>query len=174
MPVAFTACPSIAAAAALAAALSVVLPAEAQLREVRPARTAFAFGWSDVTGYGTAVALLERLPRAPLALGLAAGGGGVGLHVQVLFPNYLSWGPPPPDHERVIYLSAGATRLFRRHHPGEAQLEWAALMGSELWPDGRPGLFMDVGIGVVGTIGGTTPSRHLGGPTIRMLMGWAF
>jgi len=68
-------------------ALTLAPPLPAQLREVRPAHTAVAFGWSDVTGYGTAVAFLERLPRGPLALGLAVGSGGAGAHVQVHLPN---------------------------------------------------------------------------------------
>jgi hypothetical protein len=157
----------------LALAACVALPAESQLREVRPAHTAFAFGWSDVTGYGTAVALLERLPRAPLALGLAAGSGGVGAHLQLHLPDPFM-PRRPADHEPVIYLSAGLTRLFGRDGPGEADVEWAAMLGSELWPDARAGFFTDCGFGVVGTIGGTTPAHHYGGPTLRLLLGWAF
>src|SRR6267143_2033814 len=109
----------------VALVLTLVPPVAAQLREVRPPLTAFAFGWSDVTGYGTAIALLHRLPRAPVGLGVAG-------------------------------------------------VEWAALLGSELWPDTRPGLFFDFGYGVVGTIGGDTPGGHGGGITLRFLMGWAF
>jgi hypothetical protein len=144
----------------------------AQLREVRPAHTAIAFGWSDVTGYGTAVAFLERLPRVPFALGLAVGSGGAGAHVQVHLPYPFT--PRPPDHEAVIYLSAGATRLFGRNGPGEAKVEWAAMFGSELWPDNGAGFFTDCGFGVAGTVGGTTPGRHYGGVTLRFLIGWAF
>lgn len=156
-------------------ALTVAHPVPAQLREVQRAHTAFAFGWSDVTGYGTAVAFLERLRSAPIALGLAAGSGGVGAHVQVHLPNPLTpLKPPPADHEAVIYLSAGATRLFGRNGPGEADVEWAAMFGSELWPDRGAGLFTDFGFGVVGTVGGTTPGRHYGGVTLRFLLGWAF
>src|SRR6267143_283769 len=70
----------------VALVLTLVPPVAAQLREVRPPLTAFAFGWSDVTGYGTAIALLHRLPRAPVGLGGAAGGGGVGAHAQVQLP----------------------------------------------------------------------------------------
>src|SRR6266566_2656189 len=51
-----------------ALALTVVSPLAAQLREVRPTHTAVAFGWSDITGYGTALALLHRLPHAPVGL----------------------------------------------------------------------------------------------------------
>jgi len=40
--------------------------------------------------------------------------------------------------------------------------------------DTRPGLFFDLGYGVVGTIGGSTPGGHGGGITLRFLMGWAF
>src|SRR5437773_33815 len=105
-------------------ALTVAHPVPAQLREVRPARSAFAFGWSDVTGYGTAVAFIERLWRVPLALGIAAGGGGAGAHLQVHLPNPFT--PPPPDHEAVTYLSGGITRLFGRNGQGEAKVEWAA------------------------------------------------
>ena len=153
-------------------ALTVAHPVPAQLREVRPARSAFAFGWSDVTGYGTAVAFIERLRRVPLALGIAAGGGGAGAHLQVHLPNPFT--PPPPDHEAVTYLSGGITRLFGRNGQGEAKVEWAALFGSELWPDSGAGFFTDFGFGVVGTIGGTTPGGHYGGMTLRALMGWAF
>ncbi len=153
-------------------ALTVAHPVPAQLREVRPARSAFAFGWSDVTGYGTAVAFIERLRRVPLALGIAAGGGGAGAHLQVHLPNPFT--PSPPDHEAVTYLSGGITRLFGRNGPGEAKVEWAALFGSELWPDSGAGFFTDFGGGVVGTIGGTTPGRHYGGVTLRFLFGWAF
>lgn len=163
----------VAPAPACLAALSLAAasPAAAQLRAIRPAHTAFAFGWSEVTGYGTAVAFLERLPRVPLALGVAAGSGGVGAHLQVLVPDPFM---RSPDHEAVVYLSAGVTRLFGRNGPGEAEVEWAAMFGSELWPDARAGFFADGGFGVVGTIGGTTPDRHYGGPTLRFLIGWAF
>src|SRR2546425_3262094 len=70
-----------------ALALTVVSPLAAQLREVRPAHTAVAFGWSDITGYGTALALLQRLPHAPVGLGVAAGGGGVGANPPSLLPD---------------------------------------------------------------------------------------
>jgi len=49
-----------------------------------------------------------------------------------------------------------------------------AMFGSELWPDSGAGFFADFGVGVVGTIGGTTPGGHYGGMTLRALMGWAF
>ena len=49
-----------------------------------------------------------------------------------------------------------------------------SMLGPELWPDTRPGLFFDFGYGVVGTIGGETPGGHGGGITLRFLMGWAF
>src|SRR5437773_8248122 len=97
-------------------ALTVAHPVPAQLREVRPARTAFAFGWSDVTGYGTAVAFVERLRRVPLALGIAAGRGGGGAHLQGHVPNPFM--PPPADREAVIYFRGGLTRLVGRHAPG--------------------------------------------------------
>src|SRR5439155_9474000 len=97
-------------------ALTVAHPVPAQLREVRPARTAFAFGWSDVTGYGTAVAFVERLRRVPLALGIAAGGGGAGAHLQVHVANPFM--PPPTDHEAVTYFSRGVSRPFGRNGPG--------------------------------------------------------
>src|SRR2546430_8104482 len=132
-----------------ALALTVVSPLAAQLREVRPAHTAVAFGWSDITGYGTALALLQRLPHAPVGLGVAAGGGGVGAHAQVLLPD-----PFPPrraDHEPLFYGSGGLTRLFGRNEPGVARGELAAVLGSELWPDTRPGLFLDLRDGVGGT-----------------------
>ena len=158
---------------AAALALTIVPPLAAQLREVRPAHTAFAFGWSDVTGYGTALALLQRLPHAPVGLGVAAGGGGVGAHAQVQLPDPFFL-PPREDHEPLLYLSVGMARLFGRNEPGVARVEWAALLGSELWPDTRPGLFFDLGYGVVGTIGGNTPGGHGGGMTLRFLMGWAF
>src|SRR2546425_4632836 len=81
-----------------ALALTVVSPLAAQLREVRPAHTAVAFGWSDITGYGTALALLHRLPHAPVGLGVAAGGGGVGANAQVQLPDPFL--PRRADHER--------------------------------------------------------------------------
>jgi len=65
-------------------------------------------------------------------------------------------------------------QLFGRNGPGEAKVEWAAMFGSELWPDSGAGFFADFGVGVVGTIGGTTPGGHYGGMTLRALMGWAF
>src|SRR2546430_10732096 len=67
----------------VALALTSIHPVAAQLGDLRPTHTAFAFGWSDVTGYGTALALLHRLPDAPIGLGVALGGGGVGAHAQV-------------------------------------------------------------------------------------------
>src|SRR5256885_16738180 len=91
-------------------ALTVAHPVPAQLREVRPARSAFAFGWSDVTGYGTAVAFVERLRRVPLALGMAAGGGGAGAHLQVLLANPFT--RAPIDHQAVTYLRGGITPPF--------------------------------------------------------------
>src|SRR5207302_8587184 len=156
----------------VALVLTLVPPVAAQLREVPPPLTAFAFGWSDVTGYGTAIALLHRLPRAPVGLGVAAGSGGVGVHAQVLLPDPFL--PRPVDHEPLLYLSVGLARLFGRNEPGVARVEWAALLGSELGPDTRPGLFFDFGCGVVGTIGGETPGGHGGGITLRFLAGWAF
>src|SRR5438093_3113946 len=66
----------------VALALTSIHPVAAQLGDLRPTHTAFAFGWSDVTGYGTALALLHRLPDAPIGLGVALGGGGVGAHAQ--------------------------------------------------------------------------------------------
>src|SRR2546430_9027120 len=83
-------------------ALTVAPPVPAQLREVRTARSAFAFGWSDVTGYGTAVAFIERLRRVPLALGIAAGGGGAGAHLQVHPPNPFT--PSPPEGIGQMHL----------------------------------------------------------------------
>src|SRR3989442_14841875 len=86
-------------------ALTVVSPLAAQLREVRPAHTAVAFGWSDITGYGTALALLQRLPHAPVGLGVAAGGGGVGAPAQVQLPGPLL--PRRADHAPLLYLRGG-------------------------------------------------------------------
>src|SRR5437879_13688975 len=96
----------------VALVLTLVPPVAAQLREVRPPLTAFAFGWSDVTGYGTAIALLHRLPRALVGLGVAAGGGGVGVHAQVLLPDPFL--PRPVDHEPLLYLSVGLARSEER------------------------------------------------------------
>src|SRR2546430_13170908 len=121
---------------AAALALTIVPPLAAQLREVRPAHTAVAFGWSDVTGYGTALALVQRLPHAPVGLGVAAGGGGGGAHAPVLLPH-----PFPPrraDHEPLFYGSVGLTPPFGRNKPGGARGEWAAGLGSERWPAGAP------------------------------------
>src|SRR5256885_15107534 len=98
---------------AAALALTIVPPLAAQLREVRPAHTAFAFGWSDVTGYGTALALLQRLPHAPVGLGVAAGGGGVGAHAQGQLPDPFFL-PRREDHEPLLYLSVGPPRPFGR------------------------------------------------------------
>src|SRR2546425_13178826 len=107
-----------------ALALTVVSPLAAQLREVRPAHTAVAFGWSDITGYGTALALLQRLPHAPVGLGVAAGGGGVGANAPIS-PPY----PLPPlraDHQPLLYLKAGPTRLCCPNAPARARAESAA------------------------------------------------
>ena len=156
----------------VALALTSIHPVAAQLGDLRPTHTAFAFGWSDVTGYGTALALLHRLPDAPIGLGVALGGGGVGAHAQVQLPDPFL--PRRADHEPLLYLSVGLARLFGRNEPGVARVEWAALLGSELWPDTRPGLFFDFGCGVVGTIGGETTGGHGGGITLRFLAGWAF
>src|SRR2546430_12498507 len=71
----------------VALALTSIHPVAAQLGDLRPTHTAFAFGWSDVTGYGTALALLHRLPDAPIGLGVALGGGGVGAQAQVQLPD---------------------------------------------------------------------------------------
>src|SRR5437879_13919779 len=97
----------------VALVLTLVPPVAAQLREVRPARTAFAFGWSDVTGYGTAIAALERFPHAPLALGIAVGGGGIGGHAQIQVPD--PFRPPRNEdevYEAVICLSRGVAPVF--------------------------------------------------------------
>src|SRR5437016_14594921 len=121
-----------------ALALTIVPPLAAQLREVRPAHTAVAFGWSDVTGYGTALALLQRLPHAPVGLGVAAGGGGVGANAQVQLPDPFL--PRRAYHERLHYLSCGLARLFGRNDPDVAGAECAALLGL--------GLCSDTGLGV--------------------------
>jgi len=156
-------------------ALTVARPGAAQLREVRPARTAFAVGWSDVTGYGTAIAALERFPRAPLAVGIAVGAGGIGGHAQIQVPDPFR---PPRYHdepfEPVLYLSGGVARLFGRDAPGMSSVEWAVMIGGEGWPRVKPWLFVDVGFGFVGPIGGTAPGGRLGGPAFRFLVGWAF
>src|SRR2546428_3222572 len=102
-----------------ALALTVVSPLAAQLREVRPAHTAVAFGWSDITGYGTALALLQRLPHAPVGLGVAAGGGGGGAHAQSQLPH-----PFPPrraDHEALLHLRVGPPPPFRPDGPRVAR-----------------------------------------------------
>src|SRR2546425_2972960 len=112
-----------------ALALTVVSPLAAQLREVRPAHTAVAFGWSDITGYGTALALLQRLPHAPVGLGVAAGGGGVGANAQVQLPDPFL--PRRADHEPLLYLSVGLARPFGRNETGAARLGWAAMLRSE-------------------------------------------
>src|SRR2546422_5419675 len=88
-------------------ALTVAYPLPAQLREVRPARTAFAFGWSDVTGYGTAVAFVERLRRGPLPPGVSGGGGGgggppPGAGAQPLYPP-----PAPPPRQARFQRAVG-------------------------------------------------------------------
>src|SRR3989442_9332838 len=88
-----------------ALALTVASPLAAQLREVRPAHTAVAFGWSDITGYGTALALLQRLPHAPVGLGVAAGGGGVGANPQVQLPDPFL--PRRADHAPLLHPRGG-------------------------------------------------------------------
>src|SRR2546430_10568237 len=110
---------------AAALALTIVPPLAAQLREVRPAHTAVAFGWSDITGYGTALALVRRLPHAPVGLGVAAGGGGGGAPPQVLLPDPLP--PPRADHQPLFYRSVGLTRLFGRNEPRVARVGWASM-----------------------------------------------
>jgi hypothetical protein len=155
--------------------LTVAHPAPAQLREVRPARTAFAVGWSDVTGYGTAIAALERFPRAPLGVGIAVGAGGIGGHAQIQVPN--PFRPPryrDEPFESVMYLSGGVARLFGRDAPGMSPVEWAVMIGGEVWPRVKPWLFVDLGFGFVGPIGGAAPGGRLGGLAFRFLVGWAF
>src|SRR3989442_700436 len=129
-------------------------------------------GCADLPGCGTALVLLRRLPPAPVGVGVGAGGGGVGANAQVQLPDPFL--PRRADHEPLLYLRGGLARLFGRNEPGVARVEWAAMLGSELLPDTRPGLFFDFVDGVVGTIGGETPGGHGGGITLRFLMGWAF
>src|SRR2546422_1766200 len=100
----------------VALALTSIHPVAAQLGDLRPTHTAFAFGWSDVTGYGTALALLHRLPDAPIGLGVALGGGGVGAHAQVQLPDPFL--PRRADHEPLLYLSVG---LRSEEHTSELQ-----------------------------------------------------
>src|SRR2546430_10425183 len=114
-----------------ALALTVVSPLAAQLREVRPTHTAVAFGWSDITGYGTALALLQRLPHAPVGLGVAAGGGGVGAHAQAQVPDPF-FPPRRADHAPLLYLSVGLARLFGRNGPGVARVGLGSVIGCEL------------------------------------------
>jgi hypothetical protein len=64
--------------------------------------------------------------------------------------------------------------LFDRHGVGVVPEEWAALCGAEVWPDARAGFFLDLGVGIVGEIGGGTPSGAGTGLTARLLAGWAF
>jgi len=156
-------------------ALSVAHPVPAQVAEPRPARTALAFGWSDITGYGTAIAALERFPHAPVALGIAVGGGGIGAHAQIQVPDpFRPLRPEDEDYDIVVYLSGGVARLFGRDAPGGTSLEWAAMLGGEAWPRVKPSLFVDLGFGAVGPIGGTAPGGRLGGLAFRFLVGWAF
>src|SRR5256884_37683 len=85
---------------------------------------------------------------------------------------------PPRDHderfEPVIYLSGGVARLFSRDAPGTSSVEWAVMIGGEGWPRVKPWLFVDLGFGFVGPIGGAAPGGRLGGPAFRFLVGWAF
>jgi hypothetical protein len=85
-------------------------------------------------------------------------------------------GPPSPweGFEAFGYVSAGLARLFDRHRVGEAREEWAALCGGEFWPDARAGFFVDLGVGLVGEIGGATPTGTTNSLTARLLAGWAF
>jgi len=156
-------------------AVIVARPVPAQVEATRAARTALAVGWSDVTGYGTAIAALERFPRLPLGVGIAVGSGGIGAHAQIQVPDPFR---PPRDHderfEPVIYLSGGVARLFSRDAPGTSSVEWAVMIGGEGWPRVKPWLFVDFGFGFVGPIGGAAPGGRLGGPAFRFLVGWAF
>src|SRR5437763_16960827 len=109
-------------------AVIVARPVPAQVEATRAARTALAVGWSDVTGYGTAIAALERFPRAPLGVGIAVGAGGIGGHAQIQVPN--PFGPPryrDEPFESVMYLSGGVARLFGRDAPGMSSVEWAVM-----------------------------------------------
>jgi hypothetical protein len=53
-------------------------------------------------------------------------------------------------------------------------VEWAFMIGGEGWPRVKPWLFVDLGFGVVGPIGGAAPGGRLGGLAFRFLVGWAF
>src|SRR2546430_3682325 len=108
-----------------ALALTVVSPLAAQLREVRPAHTAVAFGWSDVTGYGTALALLQRLPHAPVGLGVAAGGGGGGAPPPGQLPPPLLL-PPRRGPQPLPFPRPGPPPPFRRDRTGVARRGWRA------------------------------------------------
>src|SRR5439155_584926 len=116
-----------------------------------------------------------RLPRAPLGVGVAVGARGIGGHAQIQVPN--PYRPPryrDEPFESVMYLSGGVARLFGRDAPGMSSVEWAVMIGGEVWPRVRPWLFVDLGFGFVGPIGGAAPGGRLGGPAFRFLVGWAF
>src|SRR5437763_13743083 len=113
-------------------AVIVARPVPAQVEATRAARTALAVGWSDVTGYGTAIAALERFPRLPLGVGIAVGSGGMGAHAQVQVPDPFR---PRRGHDGrfgpVICLSGGVAGLFGRDAPGTGWVEWAVRRGGE-------------------------------------------
>ena len=92
----------------------------------------------------------------------------------------LAWHPqrgprgPWSDVDAFEYFSLGIGSRFGPRGYGVSWGQWNLLAGSRLMPADHHGLVFDVGVGMFGTLGGSSPDGVNGGFAGRVLFGWVF
>src|SRR2546421_2453070 len=120
----------------------------------------------------------QAISRTPLVVGLGAGADGYGIHLDLGLPQLRSSRPLSDsdngDMAAEPYVSLGLLAM-PRHNEHAAGGLWLFECGARSWPRARPGLYFDVGVGIMRSAYGDVGAlEFLPLPSFRFLAGVAF